>query len=377
MLSFYRWFSVLIGFLLLGESFAQINYSFRTGEAPFDTTKANHLIFELDNHNFFKNDEYFGVSAEGYTLLGYLLEPSLTYYAGKRLHLKAGVSALKYHGQERYAEVAPVLSARLQLSSRLEMIMGSLQGNVQHQLTEPLYDPEWQYAQPVENGLQFLYASKNIWADVWLNWEQFIQVGDTFPEILTVGISTRSRLLTTGNGWSVTAPLQMLVRHTGGQIDAGNFPMQTIVNLSLGLEASRQTGGLFNTITWFGSWLKFSDVTESNIPEIYNGHAFYTGLKTEGQKALGLLGYWDAHNFIAPKGSPLFQSVSAYDKTSVIPNRQLITGKLAYFKTFQKKIRFSVMVEGYYDLPNGQFDYAYGLHLAFTPDFTIARIPFF
>lgn len=377
MLSFYRWFSVLVGFLIVGESFAQINYDFRTGDAPFDTTRANQLIFELDNHNFFKNDEYFGVSAEGYTLLGYRLEPALTYYAGKRLQFKAGVSALKYHGRESFAEVAPVLSARIQLSSRLEMIMGSLQGNVHHQLAEPLYDSEWQYVKPVENGLQFLYEGKRLWADVWLNWEQFIQVGDTFPEILTFGLSTRSHLLKSGSGWNLTAPVQMLVRHTGGQIDEGDIPMQTTVNTLLGIEASRQTGGFLNTLTWFGSWLGYSDVTDSNALGINKGHAFYTGLKSEGNKGVALLGYWDAHHFIAPKGSPLFQSVSAYDKTSVIPNRQLITGKLAFFKTFQKKIRFSVMVEGYYDLPNAQFDYAYGLHLTFTPDFTIARIPFF
>ena len=377
MVFFYRWFSVLVGLLFIGDSFAQINYDFRTGDAPFDTTKANQLIFELDNHNFFKNNEYFGVSAEGYTLLGYLLEPSLTYYAGKRLQLKAGVSALKYHGKETFAEVVPVLSARLKLLPEFEMIMGSLQGNVQHQLSEPLYDTEWLYTKPVENGLQFLYEGKKLWADVWLNWEQFIQVGDTFPEILTFGLSTCSQLLKSGNGWNLTAPVQMLVRHTGGQIDEGDVPMQTTVNASLGVETSKQTGGFLNTLTWFGSWLGYSDVTDSNALGINKGHALYTGLKSEGRKGLALLGYWDAHNFIAPKGSPLFQSVSAYDQTVVIPNRQLITGKLAYYKTFQKNIRLSVMVEGYYDLPNAQFDYAYGLHLAFTPDFTIAKIPFF
>lgn len=169
----------------------------------------------------------------------------------------------------------------------------------------------------------------------------------------------------------------MMARHTGGQINEDETAMQSVINLSMGLDVSKKTDGFFNKLGWFGSVLTYNDVTEANPLGIYKGHAIYTGLKSEGKKGIAMVGYWNAKNFIAPKGSPLFQSVSAYDPTTVIPSRQLLTGKIGYYRSFQTQIKFSFLFEGYYDLPNSQFDYAYGIHLSFNPNFVIAKIPFF
>jgi hypothetical protein len=254
--------------------------------------------------------------------------------------------------------------------------MGALRGTIQHQVPEPLYDDEWQYTRPIENGLQFNYQSNALWADVWLDWEQFISRGDSFPEIFTAGISTKTTLVKTESGWKLLLPLNMLARHTGGQVNSGNTPMQSIINLSMGIEATKKVGGLLNTIGFFGSFLTYSDLTEANTLGVYKGKAVYTGVKAEGEKFMAMAGFWNGDDFIAPKGSPLFQSVSAYNPTEVIPHRRLLTSKAGYHHAFHRQIRFSFLFEGYYDLINSQFDYAYGIHLAFTPNFVIAKIPF-
>jgi len=368
---------VLLFFLISFNGSAQIDLSHRYNYAEFDTLHMNKLIFHLENTNFIKNNEYFGVSAEGYTLLGYSLAPSVMYYAGSRLRFQVGINAQKYHGAEKFSKINPVIAAHLRLTPNLDLVMGSIKSTVHHGISEPMYDHEWQYTRPVETGLQFLYTKERFWADAWLDWEQFIKPGDAFPEIFTAGISTQTSLLQSESGWKIKMPLQMMARHTGGQINEDETAMQSVINLSMGFDVSKKTDGFFNKLGWFGSVLTYNDVTEANPLGVYKGHAIYTGLKSEGKKGIAMVGYWDAKNFIAPKGSPLFQSVSAYNPTTVIPNRQLITGKIGYYRSFQTQIRFSFLFEGYYDLPNSQFDYAYGIHLSFTPNFVIAKIPFF
>ena len=127
----------------------------------------------------------------------------------------------------------------------------------------------------------------------------------------------------------------------------------------------------------FRSLLTYSDLTKANALGIYNGNAIYTGFKAEGDKVVAMAGFWNADNFIAPKGSSLFQSISDHNPTAILAQRQLLTGKLGFHHAFHQQIRFSCLFEGYYDIPNQQFDYAYGIHLAFTPSFVIAEIPFF
>lgn len=368
---------MLLFFLIYVNSSAQVDLFHKYDYAEFDSAHINKLLFRLENTNFIKNNEYFGVSAEGYTLLGYSITPSVMYYAGTRLRFQAGFNTQKYHGSEKFSKVNPVISAHLKLTPQLDLIMGSLKSTIHHRLSEPIYDNELQYIRPYETGLQFLYANKRLWADAWLDWEQYIKSGDAFPEIFTAGISTYTNILHSESGWAIHIPLQMIARHIGGQVNTDDTPMQSIVNLSLGVDVSRKTGGFFNTLGFFGNWLPYSDLTKVNALGIYNGNAIYTGIKSQGKKGLLMLGYWNGHNFIAPKGSPLFQSVSVYDPLAVIPNRELVTGKLGFYKTFLSQIRFSFLFEGYYDVPDKQFDYAYGIHLSFTPNFVIAKIPFF
>jgi hypothetical protein len=374
----FRLFAAMLMFGVLSfESLSQINYSHQYNYPKFDTTYASKLLFRLENTNFIKNNEYFGVSAEGYTLLGYSIAPSVMYYAGSRLRFQAGFNAQKYHGTDRFSKIAPLISAHLKITPQMDLIMGSLRGTIHHQLSEPIYENELQYTRPVETGLQLNYNSEKIWADAWLDWEQFISRGDSFPEIFTAGISTKTKLIQTESGWNLNMPLQMVARHIGGQLNTDNTPMQSIINLSLGLDVTKKVGGFVNTIGWFGNFLTYSDLTEANALGIYNGNAIYTGLKAEGDKVVAMAGFWNADNFIAPKGSPLFQSISDHNPTAIIAHRKLLTGKLGYRHAFHQQIRFSFLFEGYYDIPNQQFDYAYGIHLAFTPSFVIAEIPFF
>ncbi len=367
--------SLFIALIIFTNGAGQIKLYDQGKNQYFNAKKPNQLLFNFENRNFFKNNEYFGVTAQGYTLLGYSLAPSIIYYGGSVVKFQAGVKAMKFHGEDGFSRVEPVISAHLKLAPNLDLIMGSIKSHESHGIIEQVYDTEIQFSRPVENGFQIIKEGDRFWADLWLDWEQFIRVGDAFPEVFTAGVSTSTQLLKTGSGWKINIPLQMLAWHSGGQINTDDSKMQTVVNLVLGLDITKNAGGFFNTLGCFGNLISYSDVTESNLYGINSGRAVYFGLKSEGEKGFAMLGLWNSDNFIAPKGSPLFSSLSAYDE-KVIPHRRLLTGKIGYKRSLLNQINLAFLMEGYYDLPNNKFDYSYGIHMVFTPEFKIAEIPF-
>ncbi len=67
---------------------AQLDQVWRYTYPEFVEGQENKLFFRLENNNFFKNNEYFGDYTEGYTLIGYTIQPTFMYYAGKKLTRK-------------------------------------------------------------------------------------------------------------------------------------------------------------------------------------------------------------------------------------------------------------------------------------------------
>jgi hypothetical protein len=90
-----------------------------------------------------------------------------------------------------------------------------------------------------------------------------------------------------------------------------------------------------------------------------------------------MLGYFYGHDFIALRGGGIFQSVSPIRDNVYIPTRQLITMKFAYNRMFLKKIKFSFLFEGYYDIPDARFDFAPGIQVVFSPTFFLTEAEFF
>ena len=143
-------------------SYSKVDLTWRYYYPEFKENSDNNLYFRLENNNFVKNNEYFGDYIEGYTMMGYTAQPSLVYYAGSRLRIKAGVHLIQFSGMNEFTEVLPTFSIHTRLSDNLDLIMGGLKGDVHHRLIEPLFDPENQYTRPIENGFQFIYNSNKI-----------------------------------------------------------------------------------------------------------------------------------------------------------------------------------------------------------------------
>ncbi len=88
-----------------------------------------------------------------------------------------------------------------------------------------------------------------------------------------------------------------------------------------------------------------------------------------------MVSYWYAHQFIAPRGEAIYQSVSDPDDSFyVAKNRQLLNAKIAAHYTIRQDIEIGARFEGYYDILMKHFDYSYGLYFIFNHDFKLATL---
>lgn len=202
---------------------------------------------------FFKDNEYGGDQATGYTLPGFWVQPRLTWQPLDAVRLEAGFHATVFDGTNKYpcfayhdiaqwkgakyqhgAHVLPFLRAQAQLR-RLTFVLGDLYGGANHGLTEPLMNAEVNLSQDPEMGFQLLADLPRYHFDAWINWQSFIFREDSHQEAFTVGLSQRIRLNDRASALHFYIPIDVLVQHRGGEIDATDMGVQTIDNGALGL----------------------------------------------------------------------------------------------------------------------------------------------
>ena len=188
--------SLCLLFCLAGTSFIYTLYAqipdrvFKT-DFQIDPEKKGELSVEFDNLSFFKDDEYTGSFMKGYTLPGLWLQAKAVYYPLEMLKLEAGVHLQRFWGANRYPNMAyqdiahwkgdqyqkgfhalPWFRAQVALSDHVNIVLGDLYGAANHNLIEPLYNPELNMVADPEMGLQLLYNSCRFDLDVWWNWRR-------------------------------------------------------------------------------------------------------------------------------------------------------------------------------------------------------------
>ena len=373
-----KYFALFLFFAISLSLEAQINDESRHYYPEFEEERSHQLLLHVANVNFVKNNEYKNKFAWGHTLIGYGIQPSLMYYAGEKLRLRAGVFLQQYSGLDYYSEIRPVLSAHLRVSPSFNLIMGSLKGHVHHDVIEPLFDTERQYIRPVENGIQVLIDRPWLDMDVWVDWEQYVQEGDNFPEWFTAGMSASPTLLNDSvQPWQITLPLTMMAVHRGGEVSHYVERVQTSMNLAAGVHLKRDLTGTFTDAGLFAYGMNYNNLNDVGQLGVNNGYGWYAGVTANTLQTNLMAGYFYGHDFVALRGGGIFQSVSPIRDNVYIPTRQLITMKFAYNRMFLKKIKFSFLFEGYYDIPDARFDFAPGVQVVFSPAFFLTEAKFF
>jgi len=344
-------------------------------DKTYTNASEGNLYLNLRNINFVKNNEYSNPITEGYTLIGFFLQPELIYNPDEKVTLHLGAHLLSFSGSNKFSTVKPVFSTTWHFSQNSCFTIGTLSGSNEHRMFDPHFNKEMIYNAYSEDGLQFRTVGYHFFNDTWLSWENYIFKGDNEREIFTAGESFRYTSSSVAGFLKFEIPVQLQFKHYGGQIS--NYPehVETYLNIASGAKVSADireseygTTGL-ECLVFTGSSLT------GNAPSgIKNGFAGWYKLFYSFKEAEFVAGFWSSHNFYAPNGNFIFSSVSDHLENLVIANRKLITGSINIRLPYKEFLEFYLGFDGYYDTELKRFDNALTLHLRFDKLFKLASI---
>lgn len=342
---------------------------------PCADSSAGVLSLRFRNINFVRNNEYSNPIIEGYTLIGYFIQPELVYNPSEKVKLRLGAHLLQYSGAGKFSTVKPVFSTSYSFSRNLILMLGSLEGSDRHRMLDPHFNKEKLYNEFSEDGLELEFCNDNFFSDAWISWENFIFKGDREREIFTAGESFNYQSEKIGSLFRINIPLQVQFRHYGGQIS--NYPqhVETYFNLATGAGlsfdiADREYGEVrVEGLVFYGKTLT------NNAPSGLNqGHGEWFRIFYDYRSAGLEAGFWRSHNFYAPEGNFIFSSVSDYRNYVTISDRKLLTCA-AHIRLLHKSfLELFLGFEGFSDPDLKRFDNAATLHLRFDKLIRIASL---
>lgn len=337
-----------------------------SGQKSTGTVPSGDLFLKLNNLNFIRNNEYSNPIIEGYTLIGYFLQPEVLYTPDEKVALSFGGNLLSYAGTNRFNKIKPVFSTTFWFSDSIFLRIGSLGGSDEHRLADPHFSKERIYSNYSEDGLRFRAAGRNYFNDTWLSWENFIFKGDDKREIFTAGESFRYSFPEIAGILKIEVPVQLLVKHYGGQISDYPENVESCLNTASGISAGINTveslNGTAGIDFMFFTW---NSLRENSPTGINKGHAAWYRLFYTCRNASLKAGYWNSQDYYAPDGNFIFSSASDRFENSVIPNREILTCSFEIAFPWKDFLKFSFGFEGFYDTRLRRFDNAMTLHARF------------
>jgi len=363
------------------------------------------LTLAIDNWSFIKDNEYFNLIADGYTLLGNQTEISLKYQAHQNYRLTAGFYTLKYFGTNNFEPLIPYVGLEIK-KGQSRFNIGKLYTADRHQLSDKIYAFERLLdGRRIEHGLQHRFKNTHWQTDTWLEWERFIHKADHRRERLNFGQTTTFKQKF--KHWQLSIPLQIYLQHRGGQINvrgAGDNLINNAVvfaNSALGLALENKLNKQAS-IGFKYQYLRLDTNTDNPEELLFtSGYAHQWQAFVKYRYWQTYISYWNANKFVAPKGDDMFQSVSRrvekyldnqnqltdIFKYHTEPHRQLWTLSTRYQKEIFSDLYLAFVIDVYYQLNRSsirsayyntevyhQWDYALGLYLRYRFDFKITKL---
>lgn len=339
-----------------------------------DTSYNNKFFFDAEVIGFFKNNEYSTPFVKGETFPGVRFTPRFGYQKEDKFRIELGASGLYYSGDQKsfgerlFANVH--IRMQYDISPKLHFLLGNYYGGLNHRLIEPLYRWERHMVDAPESGIQIMYEDKKYFADVWLNWQRFIERNDPLQEVLTFGISSSAKLTKPESRFSTVIPLQLVINHKGGQIDTSDERNLVIGNLATGIQTKYALDHKFFNAVGFDVYGAgyYDHVPDTNVRPYKSGWAVYPVASVDASGFKLMLGYWHSVKFYSIDGESLFCSFDNLYPGEKIGTRDLVTTKIAYSKQLMDKLSLGTQVEVYSDLNRKKHDFSFGIHLRFDLD---------
>ncbi len=338
-----------------GQEFRQVIFQDVFSTQP-DSAR---ILLNLDNINFLKNNEYFTPGYEGYTLTGYNLAPSVTYRFGPKVAVHGGFFAIKYNGIDQFTSLTPLFSAVVNIRP-LTLIFGNLNQN--HNLPEPVYGFERMLTSKPETGFQIKMEKDHYCLDTWVDWQNFIFRNDSTQERFVFGLDNLFKIQFGTTGFEI--PVNILMRHRGGQIDTCPANIQTIANCYTGLSIMNKWAKEHLFIQRLSAYgLLYRDISPNPEMVVKKGYALYSAIDIQISEIEFHTGWFSGKQFFAPTGNQMFLSLSLQNEAMLEKNRNLLFSDISYCKSLSKGVFLLAIGELYHDLYKAKIDYSFGCKL--------------
>jgi hypothetical protein len=354
---------------------AQLNNEMFEQRNLIHESDSNTLSFNLRTLGYNKNNEYFSKIADGYTLFGYQINPSISYQPTKHTKFDIGLYAQKDFGNNEYSEVAPTFSFSY-LMGDAKLVFGTLEGSLSHRLIEPIYDFEKVMVDRLENGIQLVIDNNWLFFDAWLDWQKMLYTGQNDQEELVGGVSMNYILM--DKNVKISIPLQLLVKHIGGQIDSSPLPLQTYTNTAYGiiLDFHNPDINFIEHLKFDSYYVQYNDFSGEQRRPFQDGSGVYLNMEVRTKfKVEMMVSYWKGHEFLSIQGGQLYPSESSsFKNLSVIEDsRELLILRLMHNLKIADNLTLSSRFEPYFDLINNRFDFSHAFYLNYNTDFRLLK----
>ncbi len=367
---------VRILFLLLTVSsavLAQLNNAPFYDRLQVSPEDSGRLYLGINAMGFSKDNEYFGSIIDGYTLYGYQLAPGFSYQFAPHWRIDAGAWLQKDFGNNNYTTIAPIFTIKHQ-KNNVSTIFGNLEGSLNHRLIEPLYDFERVLDKNrLEQGGQIVIDREKLFFDAWIDWQVMQYPGDTRQEELTGGISAEKKLPKIGS-WNLSVPLQVVVKHKGGQLDINPLPLTTLWNSAAGISATHGLFGFFRELRFSNYVVYYKDMSFTKRQLFKDGSGIYLNMNLKTKRGLeAMVSYWRGHEFITIQGGKIYPSQGVYDATVIQPKMNMLMLRILYAAQVNETFSVSARIEPYYDFGFRQLQYAFGIYLIYKDRFFLGQ----
>ncbi|TGE22002.1 hypothetical protein E5K00_17260 [Hymenobacter aquaticus] len=365
-------------FFLAAASPGRAQLNNRAFYRPLDLRPENdqQLRLQVSALLFNKDNEYFNKIDDGRTYYGTQLATRLVYFPSSKFRLEAGVFLQKNYGTEKLWLVRPLFTAIYQHGPH-RLLLGNIQGHVQHGYIEPLFDFERVLTTPLEEGTQYQLTTRRVKLDAWVDWQRQQYRYSNFQEEVAGGLAAEATVLEDSLGWRVGVPFQFTGFHRGGQIDTIAKPLQTYFNLASGLRLRKKLpSDLFRSVSVEGYVTQFIDYSFTRELAFDKGYGLYLNAGLDTRLSNLQVAYWRGNGFFSPIGGRLYRSISS---TVSDPNyteryRELLILRVLKDYQLADNLVLSTRFEPLYDLGNKSIDFSFALYLNFNQEFLLTTL---
>lgn len=328
--------------------------------------------FSFGNLLYCKNNEFGESNNPGQTFFGNQIWFGGKYYFTQNLSTSLGYFMQYDFGDNQFpSKGLPIFNIEYN-TERNRLIAGSLLGNTNHNLIEPLYNYENTFTKPIEYGIQYFHFNKLISYQTWLDWRQFAKIETSQQEKISFGQTLLIKVIEeTQLPFQLSFPASLLIYHQGGE--ALNVPqkIQTNANGSVGVKLND-----INNNFKFESHLIFSnDVSPSINHAFKDGYGTFTYFtvfvpqnKNNKNQHRIVASYFKASEYYSPLGAPLYTSELFGKPYLYSRNREFFMLRYQFVKLFSNfihvnPIQLDIRIEPIYHIQEKLFAFSTGVYL--------------